>query len=115
MKLTRENIFECPFLYTDTEIRCKTSLECIADCLERGDASEITSVSSQSTPDEETNDELILFEPDNPLMDKFQNTLQQHLLKQRDSIRNELLAFVSLSSRTYCRERVIFQWTGKRV
>lgn len=37
----------------------------------------------------------MLFEPDNPLMDKFQNALKQHLLKQREHIRNELLTLVN--------------------
>lgn len=44
------------------------------------------------------NNQLIVLEPNNPVMVRFQNTLKQHLLKQKDSIKQELLSLVSLST-----------------
>lgn len=40
--------------------------------------------------------QLIVLEPNNPVMVRFQNTLKQHLLKQKDSIKQELLSLVSI-------------------
>lgn len=42
------------------------------------------------------NSQLIVLEPNNPVMMRFQNTLKQHLLKQRDNIKQEVLTLVSL-------------------
>lgn len=44
------------------------------------------------------NNQLIVLEPNNPVMMRFQSTLKQHLLKQKYSIEQELLTLVSLLS-----------------
>jgi len=49
----------------------------------------------QFTNKELINNQLIILEPNNPVMVRFQNTLKKHLLKQKDSIKQELLTFVS--------------------
>lgn len=56
----------------------------------------MTSTTTPSLNNELTNNQLIVLEPNNPVMVRFQITLKQHLLKQRDSIKQELLTLVSL-------------------
>lgn len=43
-----------------------------------------------------TNDQLLVLDPNNPAMVRFQNALKKHLLKQKESIKEELLTLVSL-------------------
>lgn len=56
----------------------------------------ITFITPQSIKKDIMNNQLIVLEPNNPVMVRFQNTLKQHLLKQKDSIKQELLELVSL-------------------
>lgn len=42
--------------------------------------------------------QLLVLEPNNPVAVRFQNTLKQHLLKQKENIKRELLTQVSLFS-----------------
>lgn len=56
----------------------------------------MSSTTTPSVNDELTNNQLIVLEPNNPVMVRFQITLKQHLLKQRDSIKQELLTLVSI-------------------
>lgn len=58
--------------------------------------SNMTSIISPSINNEIINKQLIVLEPNNPVMARFQNTLKQHLLKQRDNIKEEVLKIVSL-------------------
>lgn len=46
---------------------------------------------------ETTNSQIIVLEPNNPVMVRFQSTLKQHLLKQRENITKEILTLASLS------------------
>ncbi|VVC24084.1 Hypothetical protein CINCED_3A023271 [Cinara cedri] len=48
--------------------------------------SEITSINKETI-----NNQMIVLEPDNPIMMRFQNRLKQHLLKQKENIKKELL------------------------
>lgn len=41
-------------------------------------------------------DQLIVLEPNNPVMIKIQKTLKQHLLKQKDIIKQEIASLVSV-------------------
>lgn len=74
---------------------CDSSLKSISTGFESVH-SRIISMIPQSTNKESINNQLIVLEPNNPVMVRFQNTLKQHLLKQRDSIKQELLTLVSL-------------------
>lgn len=58
--------------------------------------SDFTSIIPQSMNKEIINNQLIVLEPNNAVMVKFQNTLKQHLLKQKDNIKQEVLTLVSL-------------------
>jgi hypothetical protein len=58
--------------------------------------SNMTSIIPPSINNEIINNQLIVLEPNNPVMVRFQNTLKQHLLKQRDNIQEEVLKIVSL-------------------
>uniref|UniRef100_A0A2S2Q421 Coiled-coil domain-containing protein n=1 Tax=Sipha flava TaxID=143950 RepID=A0A2S2Q421_9HEMI len=53
--------------------------------------SNMTSIIPPSINNEIINNQLIVLEPNNPVMVRFQNTLKQHLLKQRDNIQEEVL------------------------
>lgn len=57
--------------------------------------SSVTSITSKSLDKEIINNQLIVLEPNNPIMMRFQNTLKKHLLKQRDNIKQELITLVS--------------------
>lgn len=63
--------------------------------------SKITIKTSQSIEKEIINNQLIVLEPNNPVMVRFQNSLKQHLLKQKDSIKQELLSLVSIFNYTF--------------
>lgn len=92
-----ENIIENYFsndLVAESE-KCQNNSEDISTGFE-GINSGVTSIVSQSTNKEIINNQLIVLEPNNPVMERFQNTLKQHLLKQRDNIKQELLTLVSL-------------------
>lgn len=65
------------------------SIDC--DCLNSNNGT----TTSDSTKNECLNDQLIVLKYDNPFMMKFQLTLEQHLLKQRNNIKQELLTLVS--------------------
>lgn len=47
------------------------------------------------------NTQLIVLEPNNPVMDKIQNTLKQYLLKQKERIKLELTSLVSIFNYTF--------------
>lgn len=97
MSSDSENIIENYFsndLAVESE-KCKNNSEGISTDFE-GVNSGFTSIVSQSTNKEIINNQLIVLEPNNPVMERFQNALKQHLLKQRDNIKQELLTLVSI-------------------
>lgn len=57
--------------------------------------SEITHVTPECINKEMYNSQLIILEPNNPVMVRFQKTLKLHLLKQRENIKKELQTLVS--------------------
>lgn len=61
------------------------------------DNTSVPSITSQSIGNKEViNNQIIVLEPNNPVMVRFQNTLKQYLLKQRNDIKQELITFVCL-------------------
>lgn len=80
----------------DTET-CKYISDDISTNLEN--VSRTTTVAPQTKSNETSKNQLLVFEPNSPIMERFQNTLKQHLLKQRDTIKNELLLIVSVFTR----------------
>lgn len=58
--------------------------------------SEMTYVTPKSINKEIYNSQLIVLEPNNPVMVRFQKTLKLHLLKQRENIKKELQTLVSV-------------------
>ena len=70
-----------------------------SDCISLGFESinsEMTYVTSKSINKEMYNSQLIVLEPNNPVMVRFQKTLKSHLLKQRENIKKELQILVSV-------------------
>lgn len=61
-------------------------------------SSKTTSITTQSLNKEVINNQLIVLEPNNPVMMRFQNALRQHLLKQRENVKEELLTLVSYTT-----------------
>jgi len=57
--------------------------------------SERTNLNPKSIDKEMYNSQLIILEPNNPVMIRFQKTLKLHLLKQRENIKRELQTLVS--------------------
>lgn len=57
--------------------------------------SEMTHATPKSINKEIYNSQLIILEPNNPVMVRFQKTLKLHLLKQRENIKKELQILVS--------------------
>lgn len=57
--------------------------------------SETLSTTSHCTNNETMNSEHIFLEPNNPILTRFQSTLKQHLLKQKNQLKQELLILVS--------------------
>lgn len=97
MSFDSENMIE-NYFSNDLEAEpeeCKNNSEGISSSFESVNTGN-TSIISQSTNKEIINNQLIVLEPNNPVMERFQNTLKQHLLKQRDNIKQELLMLVSL-------------------
>lgn len=91
-----ENVVDDCFsniLETESET-CKNSLENICTDFE-GTNSEVLSNISNPSDKEIISNQLIVLEPNNPVMVRFQNTLKQHLLKQKDKIKQELQTLVS--------------------
>lgn len=86
-------------LETETET-CDTSSEGISTTDFESVNNKLTSMTTESTNKELINNQLIILEPSSGVMVRFQNALKQHLLKQKDSITQELLTFVRLI--TYC-------------
>lgn len=80
----------------DTET-CQHISDDISTNLEN--VSRTTTVAPQTISNETLKNQLLVFEPNSPVMERFQNTLKQHLLKQRDAIKNELLSIVSVFTR----------------
>jgi len=58
--------------------------------------SEMTYVTPKCINKEMYNSQLIVLEPNNPVMVRFQKTLKLHLLKQRENIKKELQTLVSI-------------------
>jgi len=58
--------------------------------------SEMTYITPKSINKEIYNSQLIVLEPNNPVMVRFQKTLKLHLLKQRENIIKELQTLVSI-------------------
>lgn len=85
--------------YIETE--CTISSENISTSLDSANISKITSTSSRSINKEIINNQLIVLEPNNPIMIRFQNTLKQYLLKQRNDIKQELVTLVSEFTNNY--------------
>jgi len=81
-------------LETETET-CKNSSEGISLGFESIN-SEMTYATPKSINKEINNSQLIVLEPNNPVMVRFQKTLKLHLLKQRDNIKQELQTLVSI-------------------
>jgi len=80
-----------PGLETESEI-CKNSSDGISLGFES-----INSDATFVTPNKEMyNSQLIILEPNNPVMVRFQKTLKLHLLKQRENIKKELQTLVSI-------------------
>lgn len=79
---------------------CENSSEYVSSGTESVN-SRVTLKTSQSIEKEMINNQLIVLEPNNPVMVRFQNTLKQHLLKQKDSIKQELLSLVSIFNYTF--------------
>lgn len=46
------------------------------------------------------NNQLVVLEPSNPIMTRFQNTLKQYLLKQRNDINQELITLVGIFTKS---------------
>lgn len=91
-----ENVVDDCFsnvLKTESET-CKNSTGDICTDFEETN-SEVTSNVFNPMDKEIINNQLIVLEPNNPVMVRFQNTLKQHLLKQKDKIKQELLTLVS--------------------
>lgn len=80
-------------LATESET-CKNSSDGISLGFESIN-SEITYVTPECINKEIYNSQLIILEPNNPVMVRFQKTLKLHLLKQRDNIKKELQTLVS--------------------
>jgi len=57
--------------------------------------SEMTNETNEFINKEMYNSQLIILEPNNPVMVRFQKTLKLHLLKQRENIKKELQTLVS--------------------
>jgi len=74
--------------------RCKNSSDGISLGFESIN-SEMTHVNPKSIDKEMYNSQLIILEPDNPVMVRFQKTLKFHVLKQRENIKKELQTLVS--------------------
>jgi len=58
--------------------------------------SDMTYITPKSNNKEIYNSQLIVLEPNNPVMVRFQNTLKLHLLKQKENIKKELQTLVSI-------------------
>lgn len=58
--------------------------------------SEMTYITPKSINKEIYNSQLIVLEPNNPVMVRFQKTLKLHLLKQKENIKKELQTLVSI-------------------
>lgn len=88
------NNYNSRVLETETET-CKNSSDGISLGF-KSINSEMTCITSQSINKEIYNSQLIVLEPNNPVMVRFQKTLKLHLFKQRDNIKQEILKIVSV-------------------
>lgn len=76
--------------------------DCISTDLDSVDK-KLFSDSLQVITNETSNNQLIVIEPNNTILKKFQNTLKQHLIKLRTNIKEELLTLVSTKTNfSYC-------------
>lgn len=83
-----------PSLETKSET-CKNSSDGISLGFESIN-SEMTYATPKCINKEMYNNQLIILEPNNPVMVRFQKTLKLHLLKQRENIKKELQTLVSI-------------------
>lgn len=86
-----ENYSSCS-TETKTET-CENSSESFSTCFDVD--SETLSISSRSKNEKTMQNQLIFLEPNNPILVRFQSALKQHLLKQKDQLKQELLILVS--------------------